>query len=111
MALDIENGDVLVVGSSSYAIRAVEHWPLAGLAASFGGFQTSSASTKRASTDGTTGKRTLATVESSLTILPVMPLDPETRERFGDLASPHKLRQTFLHDSSELLRLVVEAAE
>ena len=98
MAVDITNGDVLVVGTEEYPIRAVSFWAGAISAGGFARLATLTASTKRspAVSGGKVG--TPVVKEASLICTPLDPIDPEIRQRLG-LDTPHELLQTYIPDN------------
>lgn len=105
--IDIREGDVLVIGSEEYPVKAVEVWTKA----SFNtyGFQRManvSASTKRATISS--GKRSAPT--ANLSGLKCTPLDAITAEVAARLAleSPVRMLETFLSDSTGFLHVIVE---
>ena len=110
MALDIREGDYLVVGAKEYPIRACQEWAWTRQGA--GGirrFATLTASTKRQPvvTDGKRG-----TPVTKLTCVKHTPLDPiqttpEIRERL-DLQTPHELLETYVNGGDVFYRLVLE---
>lgn len=107
MAVDIREGDILTVSGTDYPIRAVAEWTRTGASSpSFSGLATVTASTKRASISS--GKRGTPTQNlASVSILPLMPVDPEIRQRLA-LDTPHELAQTFAADSTGFVHLIVE---
>lgn len=107
MSVDIVNGDLLVIGSVEYPIRAVGKWPrVQASAASFDRSATVSASTKRA--DVTSGERTPAVKLVGLRVQPLMPVDADTLKKLPDINSPHLMKQTFLRDGKEMVQLIIE---
>jgi hypothetical protein len=107
MALDITNGDILVVGSNEYPIRAVAYWAGKITASGFSRLATVTASTKRspAVSGGKVGAP--VTKESSITCTPLDPVDPEVRQRLG-LQTPHEVLQTYVVDTGGFYHLVLE---
>lgn len=108
MALDILEGDRLVVGSTEYLIRSVAEWDAHGFAGgSFALGKSVSCSTKRPpSISG--GKRGAAAENlTGLTCTPLDPVTPEIAQTAG-IDSPHELLQTFLGDGTDYMHLVLE---
>lgn len=108
MALDITNGDILVVAGREYPIRSVAFWEGPILAFGFGFMATKTASTKRspAISGGKVG--TPVTQEANITCTPLDPVDPEIRQRLA-LDTPHEVLQTFVPDGSNgFFHLVLE---
>jgi hypothetical protein len=105
--LDIREGDILVVGTKEYPIKACSEWSGSRMGmATFKRQATISASTKRAISNG--DKRSPAS--SYLTGLTVTPLDPVNAQlatTFG-LDTPHELLQTFTGDATGYLQLILE---
>lgn len=102
MALDIKNGDVLVVGTEEYPIRAVSFWAGPSGTMPYTGLQrlaNVTASTKRS--PGIVGGKvgTPVTSIASLTCTPLDPVDPELRQRLG-LQTPHEVLQVFVPDTA-----------
>ncbi len=104
--LDIKRGDVLVVGTKEYPVRAVEIWPWVGATPSFAKLATVAASTKRPPAISG-GKRGAAVTQiASLNCLPLMPISADVQRRLV-LDTPYQALQTFVEGDSFLL-LVVE---
>lgn len=108
MALDIANGDFLVVNGEEYPIKAVRAWDFrASGSRSFRRMCTVSASTKRAP-GIVSGRRGPAVVNlTGLTCTPLDPVDGETRQRLA-LDTPHSLVQTFAGDGTSYVHLIME---
>lgn len=111
MALDIQEGDYLVVGTKEYPIRACQSWAWTRATAGIRRFATVQASTKRQPAVSA-GKR--GTPVTKLACIYCTPLDPasasatqEIQER-PDLQSPHKLLETYVKDAGVFYRLVLE---
>lgn len=107
---NIVQGDILVVGSTEYPIRAVERWPLRGPVTSFTQAATVTASTKRAParSSGMTGAP--VSQIASLNIMPLMPINAELQQRLA-LRTPFTTYQTFCFGDArgdDGLRLIVE---
>lgn len=109
MALDIANGDILVVGSEEYPIRAVAFWSGAvSVNGPFSNIATVTASTKRspAISGGKVGAPVTNIVIMKCT--PLDPVDPEVRQRLG-LQTPHEVLQTYVPDGMNgFFHLVLE---
>jgi hypothetical protein len=106
--VDIREGDILVVGSSEYPVKAVEVWTKANFHTnSFTKMANVSASTKR-NPAISSGKRGSAT--TNLTGLSITPLDPATLDVVERLAleSPVRLLETFISDTTGFVYVVVE---
>lgn len=100
--MDIIEGDVLVVGSKEYPIKACGDWEIPGMnTRSFRHMATASASTKR------TKKGDPAVNLTGLKCVPLMPVDHELRKRLA-LDTPHELKQTFIADATGFVHLIVE---
>lgn len=111
MALDVLEGDLLIVGTHEYPIKSCAEWQT--IAMNSQGFRrmaSVSASTKRAQMAGAGVNRKKGAPSTLLTGLrctPLDPVDPELRKRLA-LETPHELLQTFLSDGSGFVRIVVE---
>jgi hypothetical protein len=108
--VDIREGDVLVVGSEEYPVKAVEIWTKASWnTAAFKKMANVSASTKRnPAVNATTGKR--GSPVAKLSGLSITPLDPVTQDVIERLAleSPVRLLETFIADSTGFVHVIVE---
>lgn len=109
MALDIREGDYLVVSGVEYPIRACQEWTWPSGRGGIRRFATVVASTKRQPALSA-GKR--GAPVTNLTGVKCTPLDPiavtpEIRERY-DLQTPHELKETFADGSDVFYRLVLE---
>jgi hypothetical protein len=111
MALDIQEGDYLVVDTKEYPIRVCQSWAWTRATAGIRRFATVQASTKRQPAVSA-GKR--GTPVTKLACIYCTPLDPasksamqEIQER-PDLQSPHKLLETYVKDTGVFYRLVLE---
>ncbi len=110
MALDIRNGDYLVVDGQEYPIRSCAAWAWPYNSFAMRRLQIKVASTKRAPAL-TGGKRgPLATVLTGLRCTPLDPVDPEVRERLA-LAGPHTVLETFVAGCDVYYHLVIEDME
>lgn len=109
MALDIREGDVLVVSSVEYPIRAAEDWDFRwGVTTGFTRMATkSSVSTKRPPALSSGKRGVAATNLTGLTCTSLDPVAPEVRQRLA-LNTPHELLETFVSDGSEYKRLILE---
>lgn len=107
MALDVREGDILVVHGREYPIRACAEWKWRHTTRSLRRMLTESCSTMRAP-GVVDGKRGAPAVH--LTALPCMPLDPvdaEISRRMG-LETPHELLQTILDGGDVFYSIVLE---
>jgi hypothetical protein len=108
MALDIKEGDVLVVSSVEYPIRAAGDWDFRwGVTTGFSRMATKTASTKRPPALSSGKRGVAATKLTSLTCTPLDPVAPEVRQRLA-LNTPHELLETFVSDGSEYKHLILE---
>lgn len=106
--VDIKEGDVLVVGSEEYPVKAVEKWTKANFNTySFSHMASVTASTKR-NPAVASGKR--GSAAENLTGLSITPLDPVTQDVVERLAleSPVRLLETFIADSAGFVHVIVE---
>lgn len=108
MALDIREGDYLVVGGKEYPIRACQEW-VWNRGTGIRRFATVTATTKRQPviTDGKRGAPTTNLTGVKCTPLDPIQVTPEIRERF-DLKTPHELLETFVDGTDTFYRLVLE---
>lgn len=108
MAVDIREGDFLVVAAIEYPVKAVEMWTRANFSTyAFSRIANVTASTKRNPAIAS-GKR--GSPVENLTGLSITPLDPvtlEVSERLG-LESPVRLLETFTTDDTGFVHIVVE---
>jgi hypothetical protein len=108
MALDIKEGDVLVVSSVEYPIRAAGDWDFRwGVTTGFTRMATKTASTKRPPALSAGKRGVAATNLTGLTCTPLDPVAPEVRQRLA-LNTPHELLETFVSDGSEYKHLILE---
>jgi hypothetical protein len=108
MALDIKEGDVLVVSSVEYPIRAAGDWDFRwGVTTGFRRMATKTASTKRPPALSGGKRGAAATNVTGLTCTPLDPVSPEVRQRLA-LNTPHELLETFVSDGSEYKHLILE---
>jgi hypothetical protein len=107
--MDIREGDVLVVGTKEYSIKACSEWTGSRMnSASFQRTATVSVSTKR-SLSASDGKR--LPVSTYLTGLKATPLDPVSAELATSMfpeSTPHELLQTFVADTTGFINLILE---
>jgi len=96
MALDIREGDFLIVNSVEYPIRSCAEWAWDGGNA-----------IKRLLRVTATTKRKKAAKLTGIKCMPLDPVDPELRKRL-DLDTPHELLQTVVDGSDVFYRLVLE---
>lgn len=107
--IDVHPGDILVIGSAEYPVKAAAPWTgRGGATLAFRRQAKTAASTKRRDVALTGGKISAAT--EYLTGLKVTPLDPVSAELAASngLETPHMLRQCFLGDTTGFLHLIVE---
>lgn len=106
-ALDIVEGDVLIVNGRDYPIRAVAPWPGAiRRSPAFARFATVTASTKR-SPAMTAGTRSAPVVHlTEIKVTPLYPVDPE-RVGATKTETPRILLECFA-DGDPFLRITVE---
>ena len=106
--MDIREGDVLVVASDEYPVRAVGDWDFRwGETTGFKRMATKTASTKRPPALSSGKRGVPATKLTGLTCTPLDPAAPEVRQRLA-LNTPHELKETFVSDGSEYLHLILE---
>ncbi len=101
MALDIREGDYLIVGAKSYPIRSCATWAWYNYR-SMARLLRVTASTKRS--NRTTG---LAVNLTNVKCTPLDPVDPELKMRL-DLKTPGELLQTFADGTDVFYRLILE---
>ena len=106
--MDIREGDLLVIEDVEYPIRAVAEWSWHGHGSnrSMKRMATVRASTKR-SPAVVDGKRGSPSVNIALWVMPLAPVDAETRQSVM-LDAPHELKETYAVDGDEFYHLVVE---
>lgn len=108
MTLDIKAGDILVVDTAEYPIRAVAEYKTARMSRStFARIATETATTKRSPgiVDGKRGDPVENLVD--LTCTPLDPVDPEVRQRLG-LNTPHEVLETYLDHADGFMQIIVE---
>ena len=106
MALDLREGDTLVVGSTEYPIKSCASWRWlygAGIAR----LATETASTKRPPAVVAGKRGAPVTLLASIQCTPLDPADPEIRQRLA-LETPHELLQTFVNGGDVFYHLIVE---
>jgi hypothetical protein len=106
--IDIQEGDILLVGEAEYPIRSVERWDVSGLSSlAFQRLARVTASTKRPPALSATGTRGAPVVHLvGIRITPLDPVDAELRAR-EKLNTPHNLLTCFV-ESDPYLHLTVE---
>lgn len=112
--MDIRNGDILVVGSDMYAIKAVSDWRMRSLGLRhIRRFTTLTVSTKRAAS--ASGKISPATSAADhltgLKSTSVMPMDGTawaSVEKAIGLDKPAQLMQAFVSDETSVVHLILE---
>lgn len=102
MAIDIKEGDYLVVGAKSYPIRDCEVWDWAYSGRAIRRMLRLTISTSRMQSSGTP-----STILTGIRATPLDPVDAETRERLA-LESPHTLLETFVEAGGTFYRLILE---
>jgi hypothetical protein len=108
--IDIREGDILIVGSKSYPVKAVEAWTKANWNTyAFKRMASITASTKRPPSMSAGGLRS-GTATTNLTNQSITPLDPITAEVAERLAleSPVRMLETFIADSTGFVHVIVE---
>jgi len=106
MALDVKEGDILVVDSVEYPIRSCAEWSYR-YGRSMVRLATETASTKRSPSIASGKRGAMAENLTGLSCTPLDPVDAEIRERLA-LDTPHELLQTFVDGGSTFYHLVVE---
>lgn len=107
--IDIREGDILIVGSDSYPVKAVEVWTKANWNTyAFQRMASVTASTKRPPALSN-GLRS-GTAVTNLASIKITPLDPITAEVAQRLAleSPVRMLETFIADSTGFVHVIVE---
>lgn len=106
MALDLREGDTLVVGNKEYPIKSCAEWAWR-YGAGIDRLVTVAASTKRppAVVAGKRGAPT--TLLASVKCTPLDPVDPEIQQRLA-LETPHELLETYVNGGDTFYHLVVE---
>lgn len=109
MALDIQAGDFLVVGSTEYPIRAVAHYEDHGFGTSpaFTLRASVSCSTKRSPAVASSKRGAPAASLSGLSCTPLDPVDPETAMQL-QMQTPYTTRQTFISNGTDYAKLILE---
>ena len=108
--IDVREGDILIVGSDSYPVKAVEVWTKANWNTyAFQRMASVTASTKRppSLTAGGLRSGTAVTNLSSIKITPLDPITAEVAERLA-LESPVRMLETFIADSTGFVHVIVE---
>ncbi|MCB0070684.1 MAG: hypothetical protein KDE20_04465 [Caldilineaceae bacterium] len=107
MALDVREGDILVVSSVDYPIKACEEWTWGYARNGMRRMMTATAGTKRPPAVASGKRGAPATKLSNLRCLPLDPIDADLQQRLA-LNTPHELLQTVLDGGDTFYRLVVE---
>lgn len=107
MALDIREGDVLVVSSTDYPIRSCAEWSYRYARRGMKRLTSVTASTKRAPAISSGKRGTPAVNLTGLACTPLDPVDAEIRQRLGT-DTPHELLQTFVDGGDTFYHLVIE---
>jgi hypothetical protein len=106
MTLQVETGHVLVVDGNELPIVSVERWQLSQRASrAVARLANVSFSLKKESF--TDGKGTEGIYSSGLFCSPLDPMDGKTKNTLG-LETPHTLKETFIENDGEFIRLIVE---
>lgn len=109
MAVDIANGDYLVLNGRDYPVRSVAVWTdfPRGASASFRRMARYRADTRRAP-DTVAGKRSAAAIYlTNLSCTPLDPVSPETAARL-ELKTPYTLAQVVIGDREGFVHVIVE---
>jgi len=106
MALDIKEGDYLIVGGSEYPIRSCAEWAWTG-GNGIKSLLRVTASTKRQPAISSGKRGTPVTKLTGVKCTPLDPVDPELRNRL-ELDTPHELLQTIADGSGVFYRLILE---
>ena len=106
--VDIREGDLLVVSTREYPVKAVEVWTKANWNSYFQRMTSVTASTKRPPALSN-GLRS-GTAVTNLASIKITPLDPITAEVAQRLAleSPVRMLETFIADSTGFVHVIVE---
>ena len=108
MALDIVEGDRLVVKGREYPIRSCAEWESDRMnTAGFRRMAKKACSTKRIGAISSTDAGTLAVNLTDLYCTPLDPVDPQLQKRVA-LDASMELLQTFITDGDGFVHLVVE---
>lgn len=106
MALDIKEGDYLVVGGKDYPIRSCAEWAW-GSGNGMSRFLRVTASTKRQPALGGGVYGEMTTKLTNVKCMPLDPVDAELRNRLL-LDTPHELLQTIADGGGVFYRLILE---
>lgn len=93
MALDIREGDLLVVSGEEYPIRSCAGWKWKYARRGARRLMTETATTKRAPSVVNGKRGAPSTYLTGLPCMPLDPVDPEVRQRMA-LETPHEILQT-----------------
>jgi len=109
MALDILAGDFLVVGSTEYPVRAIEHWTAHGfgISKSFVLQASVSCSTKRPPAVSSSKRGAPAEKLTGLKCTPIDRVQPELTFQIPT-ATPYDTLQTFISDGTDYARLILD---
>jgi len=109
MALDILAGDFLVVSSTEYPIRAVEHWNSHGFGSSksYALMATVSCTTKRPPTISSSKRGAPAANLTGLYCTQLDRVQPELTAQIPS-ATPYDTLQTFISDGTDFARLILD---
>lgn len=106
MALDLREGDILVVSAVEYPIRSCAGWKW-GAGQAGRRLMNQTASTKRSPTMVAGKRGTPTTLLASVRCAPLDPVAPDLAQRMG-LNTPHELLQTTVDGGDVFYVLVVE---
>lgn len=106
MALDIREGDILVMSGTEYPIRSCAEWKW-GAGRAGRRLMNQTASTKRSPVIVSGKRGTPTTKLSSLRCTPLDPVAPDLAQRMG-LNTPHELLETTVDGGDVFYVLVVE---
>lgn len=107
--IDVQEGDVLVVGEKEYPIRSCAEWDSLQRTGSraFRRMAIKHCTVKRTGTVSDSSAGATATVGGTLRCTPLDPVSPEIQKRIA-FETPMELLQTFLTDGDGFVHLVVE---
>lgn len=98
MAIDVIEGDILVSGSTEYAIRMVDAWPLRRGGYALERQATTTYSTKRSPAISGGRRGEPVTELASVNGTPLEPVSSSDLLQRVELSTPYKSKQTFLYD-------------
>lgn len=106
-ALDIREGDILVIDGTEYPVRSAAWWNGRITFSGFSRLASVTASTKRSPT--LSGGKIGAAVTNLTNVLctPLDPVDAEVRQRLA-LNTPHEVLQVYAFNASGFAHLIVE---